>query len=184
MKKKNKFLLVAIPVIIVLLGAVIYQYGVLKVRSELGEREEMVSVKAKTLNKYMTLIADKPRLEQELAASRESRKAQDSKMIDGQTASVAAAALQSTVKEMIMSRGGSITSERVEKPENAGKFKIITVTIDAVLPDTRILGDTLYAIETQTPYLVVRELDTRIRNFKEPRELTVKLKVSGLTGGL
>jgi hypothetical protein len=58
------------------------------------------------------------------------------------------------------------------------------VTVDAVLPDTRALADTLYAIETQTPYLAVRELDARIRNFREPRDLTVKLKVSGLTGGI
>ncbi len=87
------------------------------------------------------------------------------------------------MKEFITSRGGTISSERVEKLEEAGHFKIITVTIDAVLPDTRALGDTLFAIETQTPYLVVRELDTRIRNFREPRDLTIKLKVSGLTGG-
>jgi hypothetical protein len=104
-------------------------------------------------------------------------------MIEGQTPSLAAAALQNTIKGMITARGGTISSERAEKPEDTGKFKMITVTIDAILPDTRALGDTLYAIETQTPYLVVRELDTRIRNFKEPRDLMVKLKVSGLTGG-
>ncbi len=96
---------------------------------------------------------------------------------------LAAATLQSTVKEVITSRGGSIASERVEKPEKSGNFQMITVTIDAILPDTRALGDTLLAIETQTPYLVVRELDTRIRNFRDPKDLTVKLKVSGLTEG-
>jgi hypothetical protein len=60
---------------------------------------------------------------------------------------------------------------------------MVTVTIDAILPDTRALGNTLLAIETQTPYLVVRELDVRIRNFRDPKDLTIKLKVSGLTGG-
>ncbi|MDA8125425.1 MAG: type II secretion system protein GspM [Deltaproteobacteria bacterium] len=183
MKKNGNLLWIAVPVLIVLLGAVVYQYGFLRVRAELSEMEETVAVKSKLLGKYMALIADKPRIEQALTAVKETRKAQNAKMIEGQTASVAAAALQSMVKEIILSRGGNITSERVEKPEDAGKFKMITVTIDAVLPDTRLLGDTLYTIETQTPYLVVRELDVRIRNFKEPRDLTVKLKVSGLTGG-
>jgi hypothetical protein len=183
MKRKSRILAIAIPLMVILLGTVIYQYGYLKVQSDLTAMEDTESVKLRTLEKYINLIADKPRIEEKLAAMRETRKAESTKMIEGQTPSVAAATLQNSVKGMITARGGSISSDRVEKPEDAGKFKMITVTVDAVLPDTRALGDTLYAIETQTPYLVVRELDTRIRNFKEPRDLMVKLKVSGLTGG-
>ena len=183
MNRRSNLLPIAIPLIILLLGAVVYQYGYLGVRRELTEMEDAASVKLKTLTRYMTLIADRPTLEKNLTALREVRKRENAKIIEGQTAPLAAATLQNTVKEVITSRGGSIASERVEKPENAGDFKMVTVTIDAVLPDTRALGDTLLAIETQTPYLVVRELDTRIRNFRDPKDLTVKLKVSGLTGG-
>ncbi|MCE5263981.1 MAG: type II secretion system protein M [Deltaproteobacteria bacterium] len=184
MKGKSNILLIAIPLLIVLLGLVVYEYGYLRVRSELVELEDAAAVKAGTLQKYVTLIADKPRLEAKLTAAREARRAENAKIIEGQTPPVAAAALQNTIGIMITSRGGTIASERVEKLEEAGKFKVITVTVDAVLPDTKALADTLYAIETQTPSLVVRELDTRIRNFREPRDLTVKLKVSGLTGGI
>ena len=166
---------------VLLLGAVIYQYGYQRVRAELAEMEDAATVKSKLLQKYMGVIADKPRLETELTALREIRKAETAKMIEGQTASVAAAALQSHLDALIASMGGSIASKRVEKIEAAGKFKIITVTMDTVLPDTRALGDTLYAIESQTPSLAVRELEVRIRNFREPRDLSVKLKVSGLT---
>jgi hypothetical protein len=183
MKRSSRVLVIAVPVMIILLGAVIYQYGYLRVQSELASMEDAESVKMKTLEKYINLIADKPRIESKLAALRESRKADNSKLIEGQTHSVAAASLQTTVKGMITARGGSISSDRVEKPEDAGKFKIITVTIDAILPDTQALSDTVYTIETQTPFLVVRELDARIRNFKEPRDLMLKLKVSGLMGG-
>jgi hypothetical protein len=183
MKKRSKILIVAFPLMIILLGAVIYQYGYLRAQTELTALEDTTAVKSKTLEKYMTLIVDKPRIEEKLNALRETRKAENSKMIEGQTPSLAAAALQNTIKGMITARGGTISSERAEKPEDTAKFKMITVTIDAILPDTRALGDTLYAIETQTPYLIVRELDTRIRNFREPRDLMVKLKVSGLTGG-
>jgi hypothetical protein len=183
LKRKSEILVIVVPLMIILFGAVMYQYGYLRVQSELAATEDAAAGKLKALSKYMTQIADKPRLEEKLTAQREVRKAENSKMIEGQTPSIAAADLQGAVREIITSRGGSISSERVEKPEEAGKFKIITVTIDAVLPDTRALNDTLYAIETQTPHLVVRDLDARIRNFKEPRDLTVKLKVSGLTGG-
>ena len=183
MKRKSNILLMAIPLMILLLGAVIYQYGYQRVRSELSETEDAAAVKAGALQKYMTVIADKPRIEAKLAALKEVRKAENSKIFEGQPPSLAAAALQNTVGILITSRGGTLSSERVEKPEEAGKFKIITVTVDAVLPDSRALGDTLHAIETQTPSLVVRELDARIRNLREPRDLMVKLKVSGLTGG-
>jgi hypothetical protein len=183
LKRKSKVLVIAVPLMIILLGAVIYEYGYLRIQSELTEMEDAATVKMKTLKKYISMIADKPRLEEKLAAQKERRKAENLKMIEGQTASIAAADLQGSVKEIITSRGGSISSERVEKPDEDGKFKIITVTIDAVLPDTRALNESLYAIETQTPHLVVRDLDARIRNFKEPRDLTVKMKVSGLTGG-
>ena len=84
---------------------------------------------------------------------------------------------------MITARGGTISSERVEKPEDLGKFKVVSVSIDAVVPDPRALSDALYAMETQTPYLVIRELDSRVRNFTQPRDLMLRLKVSGITGG-
>jgi hypothetical protein len=183
MKRNSNILWVAIPLMIVLSGAVVYRYGYLKVQAVSNEMEIAESVKSKTLRNYIALIADKPRLEAQLTALKEGRKADNAKMIEEQTAPLAAAALQSAVKEIITSRGGSISSERVEKPEDAGNFKIVTVSMDAIVPDIRALGDALHAIETQTPYFVVREMDARIRNFKEPRDLTMKLKVSGLTEG-
>jgi hypothetical protein len=183
MNRRGNVLPIAIFLVIILLGAAVYQYGYLGIRGELTEMNDASSVKLKTLTRYMTLISERPNLEKNLAALKEARKMEDEKIIEGQTAPLAAATLQHTVKEVITSRGGSIASERVEKPENTGDFKTITVTIDAILPDTRALGDSLLAIETQTPYLVVRELDVRIRNFRDPKDLTVKLKVSGLTGG-
>jgi hypothetical protein len=183
MKRPNTFFLIAVPLAAVLFGFTVYEYGYLTVRSEVAAQKEALGEKKKILGKYLALIADKPRLEGRLAALRELRKAGAGKMIEGQTPSVAAAALQNTVKGIVTARGGTISSERVEKPEEAGKFKIITVAVDAVLPDIRALSDALYTMETQTPYLVVRELDVAIQNYQEPRALTVRLKLSGMTGG-
>lgn len=55
--------------------------------------------------------------------------------------------------------------------------------MDVVLPDTRALSDVVYSIETRTPYIIVKELDTRVRNLREPRDLMVKLSVAALTRG-
>lgn len=182
MKRKNK-LLIAVPLIAILLGLVIYQYGFLRVRTEVASLREAQEIKTKTLGKYLALISEKPQLEKKLAALKEQRKADDSKIIDAQTPSLAAATLQETVKGIVTGRGGTISSERVGKPEDLGRFKVISVSLDAVLPDARALADILYAIETRTPYLAVKELDTRIRNFNEQRELIVKLDVSAITAG-
>jgi hypothetical protein len=184
MKKSNKFLMTAIPLAFVLFGLVLYEYGYLAVQSEVAAQEETVFAKKKLLRSYLAVIAEKPRIEEELAALKESRKAEGSKIVEAPTPSIAAAALQSAVRDMIVLRGGSISSERVEKPEDGGTFKIITIAVDAVLPDIRALSDALYAIETQTPYLVVRELDATVRNYREPKDLTIRIKVSGLTGGM
>lgn len=168
---------------IILLGIVIYEYGYLPVQSELSNLKDAVASRSKILAKYRALIANKPHLEQTLITVRETRKIENSKLIEGQTLSVAAAALQSVIKEIITSRGGSIASERVERSETEGKFRVVSIIIDAIIPDTKALTETLYAIETQAPELVIRELDVRIRNLNNPRDLTVRMKVSGLTGG-
>jgi len=60
--------------------------------------------------------------------------------------------------------------------------KVANMSVDATLPDTRALSDVLYGIETRTPYVIVREVDTRVRNFRDPRELVVKLRLSALAG--
>ena len=143
----------------------------------------MQTAKANSLQKYLAFVSKKADFEKALVRLREERKADEPKLLSGDTLSLAAASLQTTVKGMITSRGGTISSERVEKPEDLGKFKMVSVSIDAVVPDPRALSDVLYAMETQTPYLVVRELDARVKNFAQPRDLMIRLKVSGITGG-
>lgn len=181
--KRSSTLLFTIPIMIILLGFIIYQYGYLKIRADIASIKEEQAIKTRTLEKYINLIAEKPQLQERLTSLKESRKAEDSKLIEGQTPSLAAAQLQEIVKTTITTRGGTISSERVGKPEDRGTFRVIIVSIDAVLPDARALSELLYALETRTPYLVVRELDVRVRNYRDPRELMVKLDVSAMTGG-
>lgn len=181
--KKNKTLIVTLPFLAALLLYGAYQYGYMKIRADVDTLKEEQAAKTKLLEKSLALISEKPVIEKRLAALKTEKQADNSKLIEGQTLSLAAATLQDTIKGIVTGRGGSISSERVGKPEDYGNFKIVTVSIDAVLPDARALSDILYSIETRTPYLVVKELDTRVRNYRDPRDLTVKLDVSALTSG-
>ena len=178
---KSKTLLLSIPLMIVLAGLLVYQYVYVEIQAGVSSVKESETMKTKTLEKYITLISEKPRMEKELASLKETRKDDDSKLIEGQTLALAGASLQDTVKDIVTRSGGTISSERIGKPEDSGKFKVITASIDTVLPDARALRDILYSIETRTPYLTVKDLDVRIRNYRAPRELVVKLDVSALT---
>ncbi|MEW6117905.1 MAG: hypothetical protein AB1553_13565 [Nitrospirota bacterium] len=220
--KKNKTLGMAIPAIGLLLIMVVYQYGYLGIKAELASIKEQQDIKMKTLEKYTAIIAEKPELEKKLAALKEKVKANNTKLIEGEPVSLASANLQDTVKGIITGRGGTISSERIGKPEDlvktdaaaapgkeqqpakespakkagaakgkkdeapaegGAKFKLISISIDASVPDPGALSDMLYSIETRVPYLVIKELDARVKNFKEPRDLMVKLDVSALYGG-
>lgn len=182
-RKFSPVLLLAIPVLIVLAGAVFYQYGYVAVQEEISAIQDAQRIKAKLLKKYAALIVQKPELEKQLALLNEQRRSEDRKLVTGQTLSIAAAALQSAVKSAITGRAGTISSERVEKAETVDRYKLISVSIDAVLPDVKALTDVLFSIETQTPFLVVKELNVRNRNIIDPKELTVRIRVSALTTG-
>lgn len=181
--KKSRTLIFTIPLMVALIGYFIYEYGYLRVQSDVAALKENEAVKAKTLQKYITLISEKPEIEKQLAALKETRKADESKLVEGKTLSLAAAALQDMVKDIVTRGGGTISSQRVGKPETLGNFKVITVSIDTILPDPRALRDILYSIETQTPYLKIKQVDIRVRNFRDPREQVVKLDVSAITSG-
>jgi hypothetical protein len=180
---KSKILIISIPLMLVLAVLLTYQYGYLRIQSEITSIKEEQAIKAKTLEKYINLISEKPQLEKNLVSLRNARKADDSKLIEGQTPSLAAAQLQEMVKTTITERGGTISSERVGTPKDLGKFKVISISVDALIPDVRALSEIIYSIETRTPYFIVQELDARVRNFRNPRDLMVKLDIEALTAG-
>ncbi len=206
--------MIAVPVLVILIGLVIYQYVYLNIQDSLAAIKEEQDMKAKTLQKYLAIIAEGPGFQKELVTLKEQRKTESIKLIQGDTFSLAAAALQEMTKGIITSRGGVISSERVgkeedlalapagqpkedpkglkgekgpkrgkEKAEEKKRFKIINVIFDFTAPEAGALRDIIFFIETKTPSLVIKELDCRVRNFKEPKELMVKLEVSALYGG-
>ncbi|NJD57315.1 MAG: hypothetical protein FIA94_13070 [Nitrospirae bacterium] len=178
--KRNRLLLLAVPVIIILACLLAVQrYSA--VRKDLDAVKEEEALKDRTLRKYVALIAERPDLEKKAAQLKELRKANDTNLLEGQTIAIVAASLQDAVRTIVTSHGGTVASERAGKTEDREPFKVITVTIDTVLPDARALADVLYAIETRTPYLIVRDLDVRVRNMRAPKELSVRLDIAALT---
>lgn len=178
--RKSRLLLLAVPVIILLSGLLAFQrYAA--VRLDLAAVKEEEALKERTLRKYIAVIAERPELEKKATELKDLRKANDTNLMEGQTLAIVAASLQDTVRSIVTSHGGTITSERAGKTEDREPLKVINVTIDTMLPDARALADVLYAIETRTPYLIVRDLDVRVRNMRAPKELSVRLDIAALS---
>lgn len=180
-RSSGKLLLIALPFMVMLAGGVVYQYGYLRVRGELSDMGEAQARKMEILQKQIALISKKSELEQEQRALGEARRAEGTKFIDGATAPLAIASMQQMVKGIITEKGGAVLAETPERPEGAGGFTIISETLDSSYPDIKAFLDTVCALETQAPYLSVREIDVRVKNSTDPRDLAVRLRVSALT---
>lgn len=179
----SKRLVAMIPLMIILLGIVVYRYGYLEIQRNISSIKEEQEMKTKVIEKYITFISEIPSLERKLASLKETRESYSREMIEGETYSIASASLQEIVKGVITGMGGKVSSERMGQQSDLGKFKVINVSVDGAMPDVKTLSDALYTIETHTPSLFVKEIDISIRDYKEPLELGVKLNVSALTSG-
>jgi hypothetical protein len=183
MVKNSKLLFWLIPFLVILLGFAFYDYVYMAIQAEMQTLDELKELKQKTLEKYISAIDQKGALENRINALKESRKSREKATVEGQTPSVAAANLQNIVKGIITGKGGTISSEREEKSEDLSHLKVITVSVDTILPESKALYDILNLFETNPVTLLIRELDVRVRNMREPRELIVKFKVSALNMG-
>ena len=212
MKSNKRLMMIALPLLAILMVMAFYEYVYIGVDSELSSIRDEQDLKMKTLSKYAYLIAHKAEFEAELAALRDQAKAQSVRLVPGEPISIASANMQAMVKGIIIERGGTIASERIGKPTELEKapaaqpssaapalknqaqkkgpqpadqtrLMVLNVSLDATVPDIAALSDILYSIETRTPDLAIKEIDVRVRNFREPRELNVRIDVIGLYEG-
>ncbi len=180
---KKRLIPLAAAVLIILTGIVLYQTVYLEIQSEINAEARSNSRKMKNLAYQEKLILSKASIEQQASELREIKKREEARLFEGQTPALAGAALQSRVKEILAGARCSISSQRSEKPEVVGAFQVISISVDADLPDARALADMLYALETHSPRMVIREIDIMTKNFRDPKDLTVKLRISALARG-
>lgn len=179
--KNSKALIIMIPLAVLLLGLVTYQYGYLKIQADITSLKEEADMKTKILEKYINLISRIPGLERQLTSQSQMREFHKTKLLTGETDSIAAAALQDLVKGIVTGKGGKISREQIGQPADMGKFEIVNISLDVSMPDVRALSDAIYSIEANnTPALFINDMDMRIKDLKEPRELIIKLNVSAM----
>lgn len=182
--KGFKTLLITIPIAIILFGFVIYQYGYQEIQKRISSIKEEQDVKINILKKYIALMSEIPFLEKRLVSLKEILESYNEELMEGETEAIVSASLQETVRNIITNKGGKVTHERIGQGIETGRFKVISVGIEASMPDVKALSEALYVIETYTPYLLIKDIDVSIKDYGNPRELRVKLEISALTGGI
>ena len=142
---------------------------------ELGE---LSPAREATLEARRRLIAQRPRLIEELAEVNTTLEKQTERLLPGATAPLAASELQRVVKEVAGAANVDVRSERVLPPsELAGLQEVpIELTVAGSIRDT---VDLLFRIERTKRLLTVKDVKVRVVAVGQPRELMTTLVVAG-----
>ena len=140
----------------------------------IAEQQEQVS-------RYQRLAAQAPQLRERLQTLRNDARFNDY-LVPGNGSALAAAALQQRLQELAQAQQGRVLSTRVGKPLGDGDFEQVTINARLQI-DLAGLQELLYSLETQSPYLFVRNLNIyrqRGRNTRGNDQLEVQLDIYGL----
>ncbi len=123
-------------------------------------RSEELDHSLDLLARYETVAAARPQVEAELH-NMQLRNAAMSGLVEGNTAALAAAAVQSDVKAIVEKYGGSVLSSQNMPSSVTDNFERIEIQYDLTLPPGS-LKKVIYQIETHTPYLFIDSVNMRM----------------------
>ncbi len=110
------------------------------------------------------------------------RSGADNLLLDGASDAIAAATLQSTVKDLVVQGGATLTSAEILPLDSEDNFQRIGIRV-AFSGGLELLTSVLHGIETATPKLFVDNLDIRSAGGSDDDDaspaLTISLEVHG-----
>jgi hypothetical protein len=159
--------------ILVLVIAALWLGVIVPVSDAFDSQAEDIARSHRLLEAYTRRIAMRPAIEAKLAETRTIQAVAATGLVSGASAELAAANVQGTVKTLIESGAGQITSVQNLAPANIDGFQRIDIQYDATLPMTR-LRDVTYRIETAVPYLFLDAIDLRApENWQQQGSATI-----------
>lgn len=176
--KKKVISIVAIGVLVVLL-VIDNMYSMLNEKKQ--EIEEIKEAKSNTLSKYKSAITRSKDLAKDKEEIEKKAKEISTYIIKAETDALAAAQMQTAIKQIIKAYGGNVRRMNVKKTEKMPPYQIVIIDVDASIPNITVLNDIVYDIEIKKPVLVMKNLDIKIVNYANPVVLSVNFDISGLT---
>ncbi len=139
---------------------------------------ELAPTREATLEARRRLIAQRPRLTEELNQAARGFEEQAARLLSGPTPPLAASELQKLVKEVAAAANVDVRSERVLPP--ADRAGLLEVPIElTVAGSIREITTLLHQIEHTARLLTVRDIKVRVVAVGQPRELLASLTVAG-----
>lgn len=172
--------MMVLPLTAILLCYAGYEYGYVTLASARMELQDAREQKEKMLFKYVAAISKKQQIASTLHFLRPVKATDDEGIINEPVPASAMENLRSTLKEIVTQGGGQVAGEKGAEPVKSGIYMIYEIEVDAMLPDTRALNEIVYAIESHTLYMVIKNLDVHVTNPNTPRELAVKFKIAAI----
>lgn len=123
------------------------------VKQQLENQPQLLTKNLRYLSQKETMLAG-------LEAAREQIKAQEPKLLTGDTPSVSASDLQETVQAMAAREGTQVITTRVISPEPAGSFSKIGIQLE-IGGQIQQLASLIRGIETAPKLLVIDEINVR-----------------------
>lgn len=189
MKKVNKMLQksiilkIALPLTIVLLCYIAYEYGYVALSTKVTELKDDREQKEHMLYKYTVAVSKRQQIASTLNFLRPIKMNDDKGIIKSSQPNDALEHFNHTLREIIAKNGGQINGSNKALPQKKGKYVIYEMEIDTLLPDVRALSDIFYEIESNALYMIIKYVDVRVINPASPRELAAKFKIAAIGVG-
>jgi Tfp pilus assembly protein PilO len=142
------------------------------------EAEGRTAAREAALERRRLMIAEGPRIAEELQRTKARLESESARLLRGPTAPLAASELQRLVKDAAVSSNMEVRSERVlPASEREGLQEVpIEMMIAGSIRDTVV---TLYRLEHAERLLTIKDLKMRVVAPGQPRELMTTLTVAG-----
>lgn len=140
---------------------------------------EQIAAKRALFEKQLTRIAEKEIIAKQLEAAQSTLKQLENGTLPGDKPPVAAAELQSALKEMAISVGIDIVGEKALPSVSSGEYHTIPVEV-SFITNTQRFRDLLTRIDTGPLNLAVLDFKVQAVSVSTTGEQTVTLKVAGL----
>ena len=173
MNRKQYGILAVLLVLILLL----FQAYVLTPRSE-TMREE-IQVKSAALQKYETYMEGSAITDTDMKTVAEAMKTAEKKLVRESSEFLAAARLQKELSELTQNAGLNIQTIRPLNTVKAKSFFFVPVYFEGS-GTIKQIGDFLNALEKHALLFRIEKLSVNVTNIQNPRELRVKMQISGL----
>jgi len=156
----------------------LYFYAVEPLIDRTRELAELAPARAATLEARRRLIAQRPRLTEDLEEATKTFQQQTERLLPGPTAPLAASELQRVVKDVAAGANVDVRSERVLPTTDVSGLQEVPIelTVAGSIRDTVAL---LSRIERTSRLLKVKDVKVRVVAVGQPRELLTTLTVAG-----